>query len=201
MRSRGFDLEASNPNISSAQTELVSRQEMNENFSKVFDMLNQLAIKNVSCPPPPMDNSPTLAGECGAGPNDNPPASVTAPSFLPVAMTAGSVSAPMVQGIQRMAGLGATFPLLAPGGEGLTVDHKPAPSVSVSSGLPPVLGHLVERIKNRKFVEFMMLRPINLKKLPAEELGPAQHSRLILPCLVKTNVKSYKRKQLIYLIT
>ena len=143
MRSRGFDLEASNPNISSAQTELVSRQEMNENFSKVFDMLNQFAIKNVSCPPPMMDNSPTLAGECGARPNENPPASVTAPSFLPVAMTAGSVSAPMVQGIQRMAGLGATSPILTPGGEGLTVEYKLAPSVLVSSGLPPVTGYLV----------------------------------------------------------
>ena len=53
------------------------------------------------------------------------------------------------------------------------------PGVSMADILPPVPGYLVNVIKKRKFVDFVMLRPCNLDKLPSvEPVGP-QLSRLL----------------------
>eukprot|EP00112_Aurelia_sp_Birch-Aquarium-sp1_P002006 Seg122.9 transcript_id=Seg122.9/GoldUCD/mRNA.D3Y31 product="hypothetical protein" protein_id=Seg122.9/GoldUCD/D3Y31 len=51
--------------------------------------------------------------------------------------------------------------------------------MSVSGVLPPVPGYLVNVIKKKKFVDFVMLRPCNLDKLPAIEPAGPQLSRLL----------------------
>ncbi len=53
------------------------------------------------------------------------------------------------------------------------------PGVSVSGVLPLVPGYLVNMIKRNIFVDFVLLRPVNLDKLlPVEPVG-AQLARLL----------------------
>ena len=51
--------------------------------------------------------------------------------------------------------------------------------VKVSSALPPVPSYLVAKITEGKFIDFVLLRPCNLKKLPTAEPSPPQLSRMI----------------------
>ncbi len=52
------------------------------------------------------------------------------------------------------------------------------PSLPVSSTLPPVPGYLAEEIAKGQFVEFGVLRPGNLKKLPVDEPTQRQMAKL-----------------------
>ncbi len=172
--------EQSSSSTGAPQEEYVSRQEMSTNFAKVFEMLERLSKKNDPGPPPQVANTSSSGGEClVSGPNETLPVSATAPTFIPVNTTAGTVSAPIVQGIQGLPDIGSTAPFLLLGAQGAPASKKTMKSISVSSGLPPVPGYLVERIKNNKYIEFAMLRPVNLKKLPAEEPVPTEFARLI----------------------
>ncbi len=49
----------------------------------------------------------------------------------------------------------------------------------VSSAFSPVPGYLVALIKDRQFIDFTLLRPINLKQLPQREVPAAQLDKLL----------------------
>ena len=52
------------------------------------------------------------------------------------------------------------------------------PAVSVSTSIPPVLGYLVGKIVNNEFVDFALLRPCSLKKVPSSEPNSGQLAKL-----------------------
>ena len=53
------------------------------------------------------------------------------------------------------------------------------PAVSVSTSLPPVPGYLVGKIVNNEFVDFVLLRPCNLTKLPSREPRSGQLAKML----------------------
>ena len=48
----------------------------------------------------------------------------------------------------------------------------------MSTSLPPVPGYLVGKIVNNEFVDFVLLRPCNLTKLPSSEPNSGQLAKL-----------------------
>ena len=60
-----------------------------------------------------------------------------------------------------------------------SVPPLPVRGAAVGASLPPVLGYLVQKIADGEYINFTLLRPINLWKLPASELAQAQLTRLL----------------------
>ena len=64
---------------------------------------------------------------------------------------------------------------------GLAAGDPPQPSVpaeSVSTAMPPVPGYLVGKIAKNEFVDFVLLRPCNVRKLPDLEPSSGQLAKL-----------------------
>ena len=59
------------------------------------------------------------------------------------------------------------------------LDANAAQAVLISSAVPPVPGYIVSKIFARGFVDFILLRPCNLKKLPPSEPVQGQLGRLM----------------------
>ena len=55
----------------------------------------------------------------------------------------------------------------------------PVRGAAVGASLPPVPGYLVQKIADGEYIDFTLLRPINLRKLPASEPAQAQLTRLL----------------------
>ena len=59
------------------------------------------------------------------------------------------------------------------------LDANSAQAVHISSAVPPVPGYIVSKIFARDFVDFILLRPCNLKKLLPSEPAQGQLGRLM----------------------
>ena len=107
----------------------------------------------------------------------------TAPSFvklasqsLPVTLPAHSVASPAPLGV--MSSNGDPGILAGQGAKEASPVVSPTLALSVSSALPPVPGYLVEKIKKGQYVDFNLLRPCNLKKLPVSEPSQFQLNKI-----------------------
>ena len=87
----------------------------------------------------------------------------TAPAFLPVSQEVGGAVLPAK---------GIAAALATPQGSGGSLPVK------VSDALPPVPSYLVEKIYGGKFIDFALLRPCNLQKLPTSEPSSAQIAKM-----------------------
>ncbi len=171
---------------SSTGGEWASQQEMRENFSRVFNLLAQISSQQQQQNPSTGASLPSSRGESLAQPSVSTSPATTAPSFLPVASTqtqsgADTVpasSAGLLAGVQGAAGLGVLSSLLTAGGQIPSLLPCSVPSITVSNTLPPVPGYLVAKVRQAKFVDFQLLRPVNLPKLPALEPNLAQLSKI-----------------------
>ena len=67
----------------------------------------------------------------------------------------------------------------SPGSDASTSTSTDDLPVKVSAALPPVPGYLVSKICSGKFVDFTLLRPCHLKKLPTTEPSSFQILRMI----------------------
>ena len=162
----------------------MSKAEALQRFEKLNDSVQQImrllqANKSTeqlqqSCP----ESKDKMAKET-EGTSEVHPA--TAPSFLKVNESAASSSS--VQAAQGFAVVGtapsASTVAKTPLSEGDIKADALLPSVSVSSGISPVPGYLAESIRKGHFVDFTLLRPCNLEKLPLTEPTPTQLAKLL----------------------
>eukprot|EP00794_Sanderia_malayensis_P008783 gene8783-biopygen7091 len=107
----------------------------------------------------------------------------TAPSFLRLAPQHqdGPAPLPVGSGVAMANSVGSAALVSQPstGPPMANAVPVPTPGVSVSSALPPVPGYLVEQIQANQYVDFTLLRPGNLKKLPASEPTSTQLAKLL----------------------
>ena len=172
----------------------MSRSEAMEQFARIFDILNGLTGQTNQTSQSQSSSSAAGSGAGSSGsmgeqslqftsPSITTQAGsshpATAPTFLQVVQQPPLISAPA----QNLSAPGGASNVPTPASSKSPADILPAqkavPAVSVSSALPPVPGYLVEKIQKGQFVDFGLLRPKNLKKLPAEEPSQAQLSKLM----------------------
>ena len=110
--------------------------------------------------------------------------SVSAPPFLAVTTTASSILQNLClpsQSLQTSISSNLQQPSVAASSLGVPINvntqfflpHVSTPGATVAGVLPPVPGYLVNLINKNLFVDFVLLRPCNIEKLPSTEpMGP-----------------------------
>lgn len=123
--------------------------------------------------------STATAGSCAASNVAAPSADsavvhpATAPAFVQVSNASGILGISSPGSNVQLENLGLAIV------DKSTIAASMVPATTVSSAVPPVPGYLVEKIKSGKFVDFVLLRPCNLKKLPVTEPNSTQLTRLL----------------------
>ena len=119
-----------------------------------------------------------------------------APSFLPVASVGlnqpnvnptsslssqptSNLAAAQSSGVPSLANWNIPKELFALNPQLFVTSQISEPGFSVAGVLPPVPGYIVNMVKNNIFVDFVLLRPANLNKLPPVEPVGAQLMRLL----------------------
>ncbi len=122
-------------------------------------------------------NPSSLAGGPISSPTVGQVHPATAPAFVPLAQNQYAQGTPL----PAQSVLNTVLPQFRLGqncmGSG-ALPTVPIPSLPVSPTLPPVPGYLVEKIAKGQFVDFGLLRPGNLKKLPVDEPTQVQMAKL-----------------------
>ncbi len=122
-------------------------------------------------------NPSPLAGGPISSPTVGQVHPATAPAFVPLAQNQYAQGTPL----PAQSVLNTVLPQFRLGqncmGSG-ALPTVPIPSLPVSPTLPPVPGYLVEKIAKGQFVDFGLLRPGNLKKLPVDEPTQVQMAKL-----------------------
>ena len=174
------------PDAMSRQHAMGKFEELDKSVKKIFDLLSGLTKQQEQG----ASSSPTLtSGTSGAaaspGASQPPPKKpvhpATAPADIQVSQHAKATTLPAQSSSQLFSALSGGGASSAAG-----VDQPRAslpatptgPAVSVSPALQPVPGYLVDKIKEGKFVDFNLLRPYNLKKLPVAEPNQLQLTKL-----------------------
>ena len=172
----------------------MSRKAAIEQFARIFDILNGLISQTNQTSQSQSSSSAAARVAGSSGSMGEKSMQSTSPSITTQAGSSQSATAPTsLQVVQQPPLISAPAQnLSAPGGASKVptpaISKNPAdvlqaqkavPAVLVSSALPPVPGYLVEKIQKGQFVNFGLLRPKSLKKLPAEEPSQVQLSKLM----------------------
>ena len=158
---------------------VISRQEAMERFealdASVQRILHVLSSGGQGTSHPVAQDSTAPGLSASGAEQEGHPA--TAPPFLPVSQDVGGAVLP-AQGIA--AALATPQGNFSPMGLEVTAlpDSGGSLPVKVSDALPPVPSYLVEKIYGGKFIDFALLRPCNLQKLPTSEPSSAQIAKM-----------------------
>ena len=166
----------------SSPSDAISRQEALERFetlnSSVERILNMLSSQGFSAAQATASGPSAQSGACTSGAEQeghNHPAS--APSFLQLSQDSVSAVLPAQRSFANLAHSQSNMSPVATEVP-VSTDAGGIP-VNVSSALPPVPSYLVAKINEGKFLDFILLRRCNLKKLPTVEPSPIQLSKMI----------------------
>ena len=160
-------------------------EELDKSVKKIFDLLSGLTKQQeqgASSPPTLTSSATSGAGASGASqpPPKKPVHPATAPADIQVSQQAKATTLPAQSSSQLFSALsGGASSAAGVDQPGASLPATPTgPAVSVSPALQPVPGYLVDKIKEGKFVDFNLLRPYNLKKLPVAEPNQLQLTKL-----------------------
>ena len=160
-------------------------EELDKSVKKIFDLLSGFTKQQEqgTASPPALTSGISGAGS-SQGTSQPPPKKpvhpATAPADIQVSQQANTTTLPAQSSSQLFSALSGGASAAAGIDQPVaSLQATPTgPAVSVSPALQPVPGYLVDKIKEGKFVDFNLLRPYNLKKLPVAEPNQLQLTKL-----------------------
>ncbi len=194
----------STPTTNQEPTQFFSRQEaldrferLDQNMTQIFTLLSSQQVASPTVAPtdqaiptgiPVRDSTPAMgavASCTGGSPSFLPTTShvnlhpAHAPPFITVSQGAVAGTPPAVSLSTAVAANLAQASTAEANAAEKELSSAKKSGVVVSAALSPVPSYLVELIRDKHFINFTLLRPINLKQLPQKEIPSSQLDRLL----------------------
>ena len=181
----------------------MSRQEAMRRFENLDKSVSQIlsllskpsqpstaSVQGTSTPPTSKVSSgpgtSSLPSTSSSGHQEDEAHRASAPAFLKLSSDVTTPSRPAqsvmsllpAQSVLSTISAGSAKPDQKAGLAAVDSSQPSVPAVSVSTAIPPVPGYLVGKITKNEFVDFVLLRPCNIRKLPDLEPSAGQLAKL-----------------------